>query len=389
MIKRKLTNQFFDFLAHFPVIGIVGPRQVGKTTFVKNNIQNFEKEALYLDLESPEDYNKLTDAELFLKNNESKTVIIDEIQRKPELFPVLRSLVDRNRVPGRFIILGSASPDLIRDSSESLAGRIAYMEMNPFDMDELNGVKSMEHLWLKGGFPDAVLEVRDDISSHWIQNFIKTYIERDLPLLGLKAPVKTIERLWSMMAHVNGNLLNYSQIAGSLGVSSNTVKSYVEFFEHSFLIRTVQPFFIHTKKRLVKSPKLYFRDSGLLHHMLRIFNHNDLIGHPGSGNSWESFVIQQIANSLPSTVNTHFYRTQDGSELDLVITKGTRIIAGIEIKHTNAPRLSKGNTLAINTLLSKRNFIITPGSDDFPIREKVQVCSLEHFIFNYLPILVK
>ena len=389
MINRSLCAQLFDFLDHFPVIGIVGPRQVGKTTLIKKNLHKFKKKAIYLDLESPEDYNKLSDPELFLSRLADKTVIIDEIQHLPELFPVLRSLVDRDRKPARFVILGSASPDLIRDSSESLAGRIAYLELNPLDIVELNEVRSVEHIWLKGGFPNAVLEHRDEIARYWMQNLIKTYIERDLPLLGLGAPVKTTEKLWTMLAHVNGNLLNYSQLAGSLGLSSNTVKSHIDFFEKSFLIRTLQPFHINTKKRLVKSPKIYFRDTGILHHMLRVFNHNELLGHPGSGNSWEAFAIQQIINNLALGFDPHFYRTQDGSELDLIISKGTRIIAGIEIKHTNAPKLTKGNTLAIETLQSKTNFILTPSSDDYPVRDSVRVCSLERFVFHYLPRLME
>lgn len=385
MIERKLTKQLVSFISKFPVVGIVGPRQVGKTTLIKSILHKIEKETIYLDLESPEDFNKLIDAELFLKGFEDHTVVIDEVQRRPELFPILRSLVDRKRVSGRFILLGSASPDLIRDSSESLAGRIVYFELNPLDIIELTDHYTMEKLWLKGGFPNAVLEDSDDIGKHWMQSFIKTYIERDLPLLGLKAPVQSTEKLWTMLAHTNGNLLNYSQISGSMGVSSNTVKSYIQFFEKSFLIRTLSPFFLNIRKRLVKSPKLYFRDTGLLHHMLRIFNLNDLYGHPGLGNSWESFVIQQIINSLPIGFDTHFYRTQDGSELDLVISKGITIIAGVEIKYTNAPKLSRGNFLAIETLKSDRNFIITPSSGDFPIGTNVQVCNLERFIHHYLP----
>lgn len=389
MVERKLSVQLIKFLDHFPVVGIVGPRQVGKTTLIKENIKKFKKEAIYLDLESPEDYNKLSDPELFLRKLEGKTVIIDEIQYLPELFPILRSLVDKNRQPGRFVILGSASPELIRNSSESLAGRIVYLELNPFDLVELKGISTTEHIWFKGGFPGAVLEKEDDISTYWMQNFIKTYIDRDLPLLGLGAPVKTTERLWTMLAHINGNLLNYSQISGSLGVSSNTVKSYIQFFEKSFLLRTLQPFFVNTKKRLVKSPKLYFRDTGILHHMLRLFNMNDILGHPGSGNSWEAFAIQQIINNLALGYDPYFYRTQDGSELDLVISKGTRIVAGIEIKLTNAPKLSRGNTLAIETLQCKTNFILTPSSEEYFINDHTRICSLHRFIFHHLPDLTK
>jgi predicted AAA+ superfamily ATPase len=388
MIERKLTSHLVNLLDHFPVIGIIGPRQVGKTTFIKNNFQHLRKGALYLDLESPEDYNKLTDAELFLKNFDHTTVVIDEIQHMPELFPLIRSLVDKNRIPGRFVILGSASPGLIRDSSESLAGRVAYLELNPLDIVELKGIKSIEHIWFNGGFPDAVLEKDPDICATWLRNYTRTYIERDLPLLGFGAPVKTTEKLCTMLAHTNGNLLNYSQLAGSLGVSANTVKSYIQFFEKSFLIRTLQPYYINIRKRLVKSPKLYFRDTGILHHLLRALSINDLFAHPGIGNSWEAFVLQQIISNLPADLDIHFYRTQDGSELDVVLSKGVRISAGIEIKYSNAPALTKGNTLAINTLNSPANYILTPSSDDYPIRKNIQVCSLERFIFHYLPALV-
>ena len=387
MIDRKLTERLLLYTRNFPVVGIVGPRQVGKTTLVKHIIPEIDKETLYLDLESPEDYNKLADAELFLKVYENHTVIIDEVQRKSELFPILRSLIDRKREPGRFILLGSASPDLLRDGSESLAGRIAYLELNPFDIVELKGHNSVEQVWLKGGFPNAVLEVRDDISKQWMLSFIKTYIERDLPLLGLKAPIQSTEKLWMMLAHINGNLLNYSQISGSLGVSSNTVKSYIQFFEKSYLIRILPPFYTNTKKRLTKTPKLYFTDTGILHQLLRIYTLNDLFGHPGLGNSWESFVIQQVLNNLPEEIDTHFYRTQDGSELDLIISKGQQIVAGVEIKISNAPKLSKGNSLAIETLNSPLNFIITPSSAEYPLRKNVQVCSLERFIDHHVPLI--
>ena len=389
MIERRLNGQLLEFLDYFPVIGLLGPRQVGKTTLVKHNIPAFKKDSIYIDLESPEDYNKLSDAELFLNNHEDKIVIIDEVQLLPKLFPIIRSLVDRNRVPGRFILLGSASPDLIRDSSESLAGRIVYLELNPFDIVELNNIKTYEQLWLKGGFPGSILQDNENISIHWMRGFIKTYIERDLPILGLGAPLKTIEKLWLMLAHINGNLINYSQIASSLGISANSVKSYIHFFEQAFLIKTLQPFYVNTKKRLVKSPKLYFRDTGILHHLLRLFRYDDLFGHPSIGNSWEAFVIQQIINNLPLAVDTFFYRTQDGSELDLIITKGINIIVAIEIKHSNAPKLSKGNTLAIQTIQSKNNFIITPSSDDYPLKENVQVCSLNRFLDHYLPELLR
>ena len=274
---------------------------------------------------------------------------------------------------------------MIRDSSESLAGRIIYLELNPLDIIELNNIIRIDKLWLKGGFPRSVLESSSELSDIWMQNFIKTYIERDLPILGLGAPIKTIEKLWTMLAHINGNLINYSQIASSIGVSVNTVKSYISFFEKSFLIRIVQPYFTNIKKRLVKSPKLYFRDTGILHHLLRLFDLDDLYGHPAVGNSWEAFVIQQISNNLDFKYDINFYRTQDRSELDFIIKKGNSLLAGIEIKFTNSPKLTKGNTIALNDLRIENNFILTPSSDDYPLRENIRVCSLEKFIFNYLP----
>jgi len=322
-----------------------------------------------------------------LNTLQEKTVIFDEIQLKPELFPVLRSLVDRKREAGRFIILGSASPDLIRDSSESLAGRIVYLELHPFDLIEIENKINYEKLWLKGGFPNAILE-KDDISTYWMNGFIRTYIERDLPLLGLKAPVRTIENLWSMLAHINGNLLNYSQLAKGLGVSSNSVKSYIQFFEQSFLIRLVKPYFVNTKKRLIKSPKLFFTDTGILHHLQKIYNRDTLFGHPNVGNSWEAFVMQQIICNLPFTVEPFFYRTQDGSELDLLLIRDNKVSASIEIKNSNSPKLTKGNTLAIETLQSRLNFIITPSSADYLIRKNVRVCNVSQFVNIYLPELI-
>ena len=387
MIKRNLSEQLVKFTNHFPVVGIIGPRQVGKTTLVKGNIPLFQKESVYLDLESPEDYNKLTDPELYLRSLDDKTVILDEIQLKPEIFSVLRSLIDRKREAGRFVILGSASPDLIRDSSESLAGRIVYLELQPLNLNELKDQISFGELWLRGGFPNSIL-ANNDISTYWMNSFIRSYIERDLPLLGLKAPVRVIENLWTMLAHINGNLLNYSQLSGGLGVTANSVKTYIRFFEQSFLIRLVKPYFANTKKRLVKSPKLFFTDTGILHHLLKIYNRDALFGHPNIGNSWEAFVMQQIISNLPLTIETHFYRTQDGSEIDLVLLKDARVKAAIEIKNSNSPKLTKGNTLAIETLQSQYNFIITPSSDDYLIRQNVRVCNVNDFVFQYLPKLI-
>ncbi len=387
MIKRILAEKLIEFTNYFPVVGVIGPRQVGKTTLVKENIPLFKKECVYLDLESSEDYNKLTDPELYLRSLDNKTVILDEIQLKPEIFSVLRSLIDRKREAGRFIILGSASPDLIRDSSESLAGRIVYLELQPLNINELKNQIDFEKLWLRGGFPNAILTT-NEISIYWMNSFIRSYIERDLPLLGLKAPVRVIENLWTMLAHINGNLLNYSQLSSGLGVTANSVKTYIRFFEQSFLIRLVKPYFANTKKRLVKSPKLFFTDTGILHQLLKIYNRDALFGHPNIGNSWEAFVMQQIISNLPLTIELYFYRTQDSSEIDLVLIKDAKVKVAIEIKNSNSPKLTKGNTLAIETLQSQYNFIVTPSSDDYLIRKNVRVCNINDFVFQYLPKLI-
>ncbi|MFA9389810.1 MAG: ATP-binding protein [Prolixibacteraceae bacterium] len=387
MINRTLSEQLVKFTNHFPVVGVLGPRQVGKTTLVKQNLELFHKQVVYIDLESPEDYNKLTNPELYLNDLQDTLVILDEIQIKPDLFPVLRSLIDRKRVPGRFIILGSASPDIIRDSSESLAGRITYLELQPFSINEISEVADVESLWLKGGFPNALLS-EDEISIQWMRSFIRSYVERDLPLLGLGAPVRVIENLWNMLAHINGNIINYTQLSRGLGVSSNSVRSYVQFFQNSFLVRLLKPWSSNTGKRLVKSPKLLFIDSGILHHLLKIYDRPTLLGNPHVGNSWKSFVIQQIICNIPIAVEPYFYRTQDGSEIDLLLVRGESILAAIEVKFSNAPKLTRGNTVAIETLESKRNYIVTPSFDYYRIREDIWVCSVGHFVNIVLPELI-
>ncbi|MCF8367773.1 MAG: ATP-binding protein [Bacteroidales bacterium] len=384
-IERAKLSEIKKRLEYFPVVGIIGPRQVGKTTIAKQLIPLVNKETIYLDLESLSDYQKLENPELYLEQHENKCVIIDEIQNKAELFPLLRSLIDKYRTPGRFIILGSASPALLRQSSESLAGRISYIELKPLLLNELKNSVPLNQHWFRGGFPQALLLKEATMSSQWLQDFINSYAERDLPGLGFPSNPMLIKRLWTMLAYLNGQIINYSNLARSLQLSSPTLKTYVDFFENSFLINRLQPFYLNIKKRTIKSPKLYLTDTGILHKLLSIDSLEDLYAHPGIGNSWESYVINQISGLKEPNIELSFYRTKDGSELDLIFTKSMKIVACAEIKFTSSPSLSSGNTIAVKTLESKVNFIITPQSEDFLIRENVRVCSLNDFLLSYLP----
>jgi predicted AAA+ superfamily ATPase len=342
------------------------------------------KPSIYLDLESPSDLLKLNDAELFLSQHSDYLVVIDEVQHKKELYPLLRALVDQNRVPGRFLLLGSASPELIRHSSESLAGRISYHQLHPIGLTEIPESVSQNDLWIKGGFPLALFAQSNDLSHRWMENFISTYLNRDLIQLGLNASPKVIGNLWRMMAHLNGQLFNASALGNSLGVTSPTLKKYVDFLEEAFLLKSLQPFSWNISKRIVKTPKIYLTDTGILHHLLGISNLVELSGNPIVGSSWEAFVINQL-NALKSTrIEIMFYRTHQGAEVDLVFTKGLTVVATAEIKYSNSPQLSRGNLQAMEDLNAPVNFVLTPSSDDFLIKENIRVCALKTFIDKYL-----
>jgi uncharacterized protein len=382
MIVRNAEIKIRELIQYFPCIAIVGPRQVGKTTLVKQIIGNESSDYIYLDLEDPADYNRLSDAFSFFNQFNAKTFVIDEVQRRKELFPILRSVIDKDKRPGKFILLGSASPDLIRDSSESLAGRIAYIELFTFNVLEISNEFSIERLWFNGGFPDAFLETIPWYL--WIDNFVRTYIERDLNLLGFPGNSLNAKRLWQMLAHLHGNMLNYSELSKSLELDVKTVVSYIQFLENAFLIRTLQPYYVNIKKRVVKSPKVFLRDSGILHFFLGLEKKDEIFGHPKMGNSWEGFVIEQIIANLKPNRSCFFYRTHDGSEIDLVIEKGGIPFAAIEIKYGTNFTPSRGNTIAIQTLNSKQNFIIIKDNEDF-IHKDFRVCGIEIFLKKYLP----
>ncbi|TAN45586.1 MAG: ATP-binding protein [Nitrospirae bacterium] len=377
MIKRTLISEIKSSLKTYPVVGILGSRQVGKTTLAKIISSSSGKKAVYLDLELPSDNVKLSDPELYLGQFPDRLVIIDEIQRMPTLFPLLRALVDQKRTAGRFLILGSASLELIRHSSESLAGRIIYHELSPCALEEV-GFENMDRLWLRGGYPESFLAANDEKSMRWREAFIRTYLEMDIPQLGIRIPSVQLRRFWTMVAHVHGRLWNASQISNSLDISAPTAKKYLDILEETFVVRQLQPFHHNIKKRLVKTPKVLIRDSGLLHALLKIPTLDDLQGHPSAGSSWEGFAIEQVLNILPDDRQAYFYRTSAGAEIDLVILDRRNIPVAIEIKHSLSPKLTKGFWLAFEDLKCNKGFVIYPGTEKYPLTPKVTALPLKN-----------
>lgn len=376
MIQREISSELLFRVNHFPVSAILGPRQVGKTTLVKAIQKELPKESTYFDLEIPSDLNKfLSDPELFLKNLQQQTVILDEIHRLPNIFVLLRGLIDQQRDAGRFILLGSASPDLLKNTAESLAGRISYLEMHPLHFREIAPENYQNH-WLWGGFPAAYLAKNDRIKNIWLNDFLMSYLERDLPQLGLSASPLLMRRLLMMLASIQGGVLNYSTLANSLGVSQPTIKNAIDFLEQAFLVRRLQPYFVNIGKRLVKSPKIYIRDSGLLHHLLNVKDINSLLGHIVAGGSWEGYIIQEIISILPQDALPFYYRSQDGAELDLVIEQGLGIKLAIEIKLSDSPTLSKGNSISLQDVGNPPLLVVTPSAQDYELRPNVWVCSI-------------
>ncbi len=385
MIKRKIQKEVKESLKTFPVVGILGPRQVGKTTLAKE-IQKKFTSSLYIDLELPSDYNKLSEPELFLSEQKNKLIIIDEIQQKPELFSVIRALVDKDRKKGQFLILGSSSPNLLKKSSESLAGRIVFQYLSTFLIKEIGKNKrSIDRLWIRGGFPDSFLAPKEETSLDWRESFIKTFLERDIPNYGIKIPSIQLRRFWMMIAHSHGSIWNASKIAVSLGVSPPTVKNYLDILEETFIVRQLLPFYPNLKKRIVKSPKVYIRDSGLLHTLFSIGSKEELLGHPIAGHSWEGFVIEQVINILPKKYSYFFYRTSAGAEIDLVIVKGDKPVLCIEIKLSLTPVPTQGFFNAMNDLNCNKGIIIYPGVDAYSIRHNVKVIPINK-IYDYLPV---
>lgn len=372
MIHRRLLPILERSLANFPAVALLGPRQAGKTTLARI-VANGRPGSLYLDLERPSDVAKLADPELFLTRYASQMIVLDEIQRQPELFSVLRSLIDEKRTPGRFLLLGSASPDLLRQSSESLAGRIVFHELAPFDVSETKPTQSeLQDFWLRGGYPLSWLAPSDPRSFAWREAFIATHLERDIPSFGIRIPGSTLHRFWQMLAHLHGQLWNASRLASSFGVSAPTVQHYLDILEATYMLRRLPPLQTNLGKRLVKSPKIYLRDSGILHALLGIESLDNLAGHPVVGASWEGWVLEQIAQLITPKWQLSFYRTASGAEMDVVAERGNRKI-GFEIKYSSAPTLTKGFWSAMSDIALDQAYIIAPVAGGYPLAPNVEV----------------
>lgn len=378
MIPRRLLDNLESALVEAPAVALLGPRQVGKTTLALAVAQS--RTAIYLDLESEADRAKLAEPELYLSQHQDKLVILDEIQRTPQLFQSLRGLIDtgrrHGRGTGRFLVLGSASIDLLRQSSESLAGRIRYLELAPLDAAEA-GRERLDALWLRGGFPQSLLAVSDGASLRWRVDFIRTYLERDIPQLGPRIPAETLRRLWTMLAHQQGGLLNAAVLARALAVDGKTVASYLDLLVDLLLVRRLAPWHGNLRKRLVKSPKVYVRDSGLVHALLGIGDREALLAHPVAGGSWEGLAVESLIAAAPSGTEAHFYRSAAGAEIDLLLQlPGRRAPWAIEIKRGLAPKIERGFHLACETVEPERRRVVYGGVERFPLAENVEAVAL-------------
>jgi hypothetical protein len=360
-----------------PAVVLLGPRQVGKTTLARQIAADWPQGALYLDMEMPSDRQRLSDAEAYLRAQSPKLVVVDEIHRVPELFAVLRGLIDERRASGQrfghFLLLGSASLDLMRQSSESLAGRVAYLEMGAITADEAQAAQlPLDQLWSRGGFPDSTLAGSDALSLMWRQDFIRSYLERDVPMFAPRMPAQTLGRLWTMLAHQQGGLLNQARLAASLDVTAPTLTRYVDLLVDLQLVRRLMPWSVNLGKRLVKSPKVYVRDSGLVHALLGLQTTDDLLGHPVLGASFEGWVIETLVQRLPADARAWFYRSHQGAEIDLLIERGGRPQIAIEIKRSSAPSPDKGFAQACDDLGVAQRWLVYPGTERYPLRHGAQ-----------------
>jgi uncharacterized protein len=374
-INRSIENFLKLNLQSFPAIVMLGTRQCGKSTLIKKMSASFDS-FQYLDLQNYQDLNKLADMNLFFSSNRNDTICLDEVQLVPELFSYLRSEIDADRRNGRFILLGSASQDLIQRSSESLAGRIGLITLTPFTFFELINKENFEinKHWIRGGYPDSFLAVTDEISNLWIENYIRTYIERDIPQLGIQIPALQLRRFLTMLCHSHGQLANLSKLGESLGTSHTTIRKYIDLFEQTFIVRTLMPYEINIKKRLVKSPKLYIRDSGILHKLLDIKDFNHLLANPIAGTSWEGYVIENLTTQYWE-FQSYFYRTANGEELDLILEKGNVRIA-VECKISSAPTLTKGFWSSIEVVKPTKTLIVIPIDACYELKQDVWVTGL-------------
>ncbi len=379
LIKRKITSELLNHLKEFPVVALIGPRQSGKTTLAKVILKKISN-AVYLDLELPSDKRKLSEPEIYLSQLEKKLVVLDEIQLCPELFPLIRALVDQKRKAGRFLLLGSASKDLLRQSSESLAGRISYLELQPFDWREVKNITDIRTHWWRGGYPLSLLSRSDAQSNRWLQSFLRTHLERDIPSFGLIIPIPELKRFWQMIAHSHGQQWHTQKLATSLGLSTPTILRYRQILEELFLLRLLKPWHINLKKRLVKSPKVYVRDSGLLHTLLELPNREALFGHPVVGFSWEGYVIEQISAATNNKYELYYWRTHAGAEVDLILARGNEVCYTVEIKFSKSPKVSRGFNEVRKDIGNPPGYVIYFGDEQFPLKNDVDVISLTKFI---------
>ena len=377
MIIRRLQDLIRQDLAWFPSVVLLGPRQVGKTTLARE-IARGDADSLYLDLEDPAVVGRLSNPRRYLDLHRHRLVILDEIQRMPDLFGVLRGRMDARRREGResghFLILGSASGALLRQSAESLAGRVAYHELPGLDTLEVG--RDLDRSWLRGGFPDSVTAPSDEISMRWRASFIRTYLERDLPQSGLRAPAETLRRFWTMLSHWQGAPFNATTLAGSLGVSVPSVKRYADTLVDLMLVRRLQPYHANVSKRLIKSPKLFVRDSGIVHALLNIRSINDLLGHPVAGASWEGHVVENLIGAAPKGTDAFFYRTRAGAEIDLLLLLPGQELWAIEVKRSSAPRVPRGFRIATSDIGAARSFIVYPGEETYPLGDRITATPL-------------
>jgi hypothetical protein len=368
MVSRRLSARLNHLLGHSPAVVLLGPRQVGKTTLALQLAET--RPSVYLDLEDETDRVKLSDPVRYFAGHEGELVILDEVHRLPELFQRLRGVIDRARRQGKpngqFLLLGSAAMDLLRQSGESLAGRISYLELGPFDPLEV-GPASLETLWVRGGFPRSFLAEIDDLSMEWRRDFIRTYLERDIPQFGSRIPAETLRRFWTMLAHNQTQMLNAATLARGLGVDGKTVAGYLDLLVDLLLVRRLPAWHRNVGKRLVKSPKVYVRDSGIAHALLGIRDKESLLGHPVAGQTWESLVTETLIAAAPDGTEAHFYRTSNGTEVDLVLTLPGGKLWAIEIKRSSAPKVERGFHLACADLKPEKRFVVYSGKERFPL----------------------
>ena len=379
MNKRYLLKELIDSLDASPAVALLGCRQVGKTTLAFEVSKHLTKQVLYLDLESEQDRAKLNQPELYLKSHQDKLVILDEVHRAPNLFPVLRGLIDNARRDGRqaglYLLLGPASLDLLKQAGETLAGRISYLSLNPFNVLEVES-KQLQRLWVRGGFPDSFLAKSDALSMRWRQDFIRSYLERDILQFAPRISTEILRRFWGMLAHHQGELLNTAQLARNLGIDNKTASSYLDLLIDLLLVRRLPPWHANIGKRLIKAPKVYVRDSGIIHALLQIADEESLLSHPVLGKSWECFVIENILNIAPNGVQGYFYRSSGGAEIDLILVWPSRDLWAIEIKRSLTPKLERGFYSACNDLQPTRKYLVYAGEEQYPIAYDIEAISL-------------